>query len=301
MFFKNARVFRVQSKKPITLEVMAEAMEAEQIPPAMKTESVVTGWVPPRDKGALIEMIGKQFLIALGYEKKLLPSSVVNQFVKAKVEEITEQQGFKPGRKQIKDIKENVTDELMPRAFSVTSKTIVWIDLLNGWIVVNSASQVKQDDVLTLILKSMPFLTIGSLHVKHSPTTSMTHWLESGDAPYGFTVDTDTEMRSNGDNVQKVRYVNHTPEIADVVRQVASGKQCTALSMTWKDRISFSLTESLIIKKITPLDILKESDEVLNDIERFNADFTLMSGELNGLLCDLTESLGGFQEEKNAA
>ncbi len=64
----------------------------------------------------------------------LLPTTVVNQVTRARAAEIEEQQGYKPGRKQLKELKEQVTEELLPRAFSNRRDTRVWIDPDNGWL-----------------------------------------------------------------------------------------------------------------------------------------------------------------------
>ena len=63
------------------------------------------GWVPPRENGGLAHVVGGQILLTLRAEKKLLPGTVVNQVAKARAQEIEEQQGYKPGRKQMKEIR----------------------------------------------------------------------------------------------------------------------------------------------------------------------------------------------------
>ena len=78
-------------------------------------------------------------LLTFRAEKKLLPASVVTQVTKARALELEEQQGFKPGRKQMRELKEQVTDELLPRAFSIRRDTRVWIDTKNGWLVIDAA------------------------------------------------------------------------------------------------------------------------------------------------------------------
>jgi recombination associated protein RdgC len=127
----------------------------------------------------------------------------------------------------------------------------------------------------------------------------MTDWLSSDEVPGGFTVDQDTELRATGEGRAIVRYVRHTPEAADVQRHIGAGKQCTRLAMTWADKVSFVLTETLAIKKITPLDVLKETDSTTkNDEERFDTDMALMTGELARMLADLVEALGGEHDEQ---
>jgi recombination associated protein RdgC len=141
----------------------------------------------------------------------------------------------------------------------------------------------------------MDQLPIGTLRVQQSPVAAMTDWLAADEAPSGFTVDQDTELRATGEGKATVRYVRHTLEADDVRRHIAAGKQCTRLAMTWSDRVSFVLTESLTVKRVTPLDVLKENNDGMtqNDDERFDTDFALMTGELSKLMGDLVQALGG--------
>lgn len=302
MFFKHVFVLRFPKQKAITTDALIASLAPHALTSTMSTEMQAIGWVPPRENGPLVESTGKQFLFALGFQKKLLPTSVINQFTKIKSQEIEEAQGFKVGRKQVRDIKEQVTDELLPRAFTIATKTTVWIDELNGWLVINSSAAGKHDDVIKLLLKSLPDLKFESVRVTQSPLSAMTQWLQEDESPLGFTIDSDSELRSSGDGVAKVRYVNQTLEAEDVKRHISSGKQCSSLALTWNDRLSFVLTENLGIKKITPFDILKESESVvLNDDERFDAEFLLMTGELNKLFVDLFEGLGGLVVEESKA
>jgi recombination associated protein RdgC len=252
------------------------------------------GFDSPRGNGSLVHVVNKQMLLLLGTEKKLLPSTVVNQVAKARAAEMEEQQGFPPGKKAMKELKERVHDELLPRAFTIRSNVWTWIDPVNGWLVVDAASPAKADDVIKLLLKAVDRMPLESLRVQRSPVGVMTAWLQDDEAPAGFTVDMDTELRATGDSKAAVRYVRHTLEPEEVRRHIAAGKQCTRLAMTWDSKISFVLTEALAIKGVKPLDVLKENDAVTrNDDERFDGDFMLMTGELSQLLKDVVEALGG--------
>lgn len=301
MFFNNAQIYRLPAPWTITPEQLEASLDPHGFQPCTSLDMQSQGWVPPRENGPLVYSLGKQMLIMLGTEKKLLPTTVINQVTKIKAAEIEEQQGFKPGRKQMKEIKEDVTDELLPRAFSVWRQTWAWIDPVNGWLVIDAGTAGKADEVLKLLIKSVEKLPMEALHVAISPLAAMTDWLASDDAPSGFTIDQDTELRSNGEGKATVRYVHHTLEADDVQRHIAGGKQCTRLAMTWADKISFVLTESLSIKRIKPLDVIKENSDTLakNDEERFDSDVALMTGEFNKLLNDLVDALGGIFSKGN--
>ena len=303
MWFKNLQIYRL----PVAWAMTREQLEAALTPHAFTDTSSVDlqnqGWCSPRENGMLVHAVNRQFLISLAAEKKLLPTTVVNQVSKARAADITEQQGFAPGRKQIKEIKEQVTDELLPRAFSIRRTTAVWIDPVHGWLVVDAATAARADDVIKLLIRSVDRLPLRALRVRQSPLAAMTHWLLADAAPLGFTVDQDTELRATGDSKATVRYVRHALEAADVRRHIDSGKQCTRLALTWADRVSFVLTESLTLKRIAALDVIKEDQLGAGGDadERFDGDMLLMTGELARLLAGLVDALEGEIPEQAAA
>ncbi len=293
MFFKNLQIYRLPAPWAMTAAALEQALVSQKFTPATSMDLVRQGWASPRGAGQpLVHTVSGQFLLQLKTEKKLLPSTVINQVAAARALEMEEAQGFPPGKKAMKELKERVTDELLPRAFAILSTTAVWIDSVNGWLVVDAASPSKADEVIKLLLKSVDKLPLENLRVQRSPVGAMTEWLQADESPAGFTVDQDAIMRATGESKAQVAYKRHTLEADDIRRHIAAGKQCTRLAMTWNDKISFVLDESLAIKSIKPLEIIKES-ATRNDDERFDSDMALMTGELAKMLADLVEALGG--------
>lgn len=294
MFFRNAQIYRLPAGYDMTAERLIELLTPQTFRPATSAELTTSGWTAPIKDGALVHTVNKQLLIALQTEKKLLPASVINQVAKAKASEIEETQGFAVGRKAMKELKERVADELLPRAFSINTVVHTWIDPVNGWLVVHAASPSKADDVVKMLLKAIDRMPLESLRVQRSPVAVMTGWLEADEAPHGFTIDQDTELRATGESRAAVRYVKHSLDPEDIRRHIAAGKLCTRLAMTWQDKISFVLTETLAIKSIKPLDVIREGESAAReDIERFDSEMMLMTAELGLLLAELVEELGG--------
>lgn len=199
------------------------------------------------------------------------------------------------GRKEKKDIKEAITEELLPRAFAMQRATFAWIDSVNGRLIIEAASSAKADELLEQLSKTVDDLPVKLLHTEISPVAAMTDWLAGEAAPAGFTIDRELELRATGESKATVRYANHALEGEEILAHIASGKRATRLGLTWNDRISFVLTEQLQIKRLEFLDIIKEESTTLADTdeEMFDLDFTLMTGELARMLTDLTEALGG--------
>lgn len=297
MWFKNLKIYRLSAPLSDYAEQLHAGLARNAFQSGNNLEMQSLGWISPREGGELAHPVAGRFLLCLRAEKKLLPSTVINQVTKARAEEIEEQQGYKPGRKQMREIKERVTDDLLPRAFSVYRDTRVWIDPLNRWLVIDTASSSKADEVIGLLAKSLDPFPLENLYVAQSPASAMTGWLAEDEAPANFTIDQDTELRSSGESGAAVRYVKHSIDAEDARRHIQSGKQCTRLALTWADRVSFVLTEGLDIRRVSPLDVLKEgADYAQNDDEKFDSDMALMTGELAKMLAELVEALGGEKQ-----
>lgn len=303
MWFKNLQIHRFSAPWTLSVEDVEAGLAKHAFYPGTSLEMQTQGWASPRDNDQLVHCVNKQMLLVLRTEKKLLPATVVNQVTKARAAELEEQQGFKPGRKQLKELKEQITEELLPRAFSIRRDTRVWIDPVNGWLAIDAAGTAKADEVRGMLFKAIDPLPVVGLQVNLSPVAAMTEWLATDTAPAGFTVDQEIELQSSSETKATVRYVRHPLDPEDLARHIAAGKRCTRLAMTWNDRVSFVLTDALAVKRVNPLDVIKEqADASLHDEdERFDADFALMAGELAGLLTDLTEALGGERKAEGMA
>lgn len=293
MWFKNLVVYRLK-KWHATPAVLEKQLSRHPLIPCNGFETHSRGWVAPKADGEpLVHTLGKQMLISLGVEKKLLPSAVINQMSKARAHEIEDQQGFKPGRKQMKQIKEAITDELLPRAFTVRRRTYAWIDPIGEWLVVDASNIAQADEFVEMLLKVQDGISLALIKCELSATVAMTHWLVSNDLPSIFTVDRDCELRAPGEERSTIRYVRHPLESKEIVRHIKAGKEVTKLALTWNSNISFVLQENMQLKRVVPLDVLNDQTDHSEESDMFDSDFALMTGELKRLLPGLISALGG--------
>lgn len=305
MWFKNLQLYRLPAPWAIDLARLDEQLARGGFHPCASHEPVSRGWVSPRRDGALVYAAHRQWLLALAVEQRLLPASVINEVVQERAEMLTGQQGYAPGRKQLRELKERVTEELMPRAFTRKRKTFVWIDPQHGWFCVDASSPGKAEEVIEHLRLCLDEFPLQPLHTQRSPQSAMADWLAGGEAPAGFTIDRDCELKAVGEEKSAVRYVRHplNDEVSPQIQaHLAAGKLPTKLALTWDERLSFVLTEKLEIKRLAFLDLLKEEAEKAAEHadEQFDADFALMTGELCRFLPQLIEAMGGEMAEKAA-
>lgn len=299
MWFKNLQIYRLANMGVRDRVLFEEQLARGPFHRCASNQPSSRGWVSPRNDGCLVFALGRQWLIALEVETRQLSSAVVNQEVQERAAAMEAQQGYWPGRKQMKEMRERVTEELLPRAFTERRRTYVWIDPAAGWFVVDAASPARAEEVIDHLRHCLDELPLVPLHTQVSPTSAMADWLAGGEAPAGFTVDRDCDLKAAGEEKAAVRYTRHPldgDEIsAEIKAHLASGKLPTKLALTWDDRLSFILTEKLEIKRLAFLDLLKEQAEksAENADDQFAADFALMTGELGRFLPHLVEALGG--------
>lgn len=301
MWFRNLQVLRLVAGCPSTAAELSAALAKLTFQPCGSQDLRTAGWTPPQPEGELVHAVGQHWLLALRREQKLLPSSVVRQEAEERARQIEAEAGYKPGRKQMAELREQVTQELLPRAFSRRTTTWVWLDARGGWLGIDASSSAVADEVLEMLVKCVDGLRLARLHTQTAPVAAMAAWLAGDEAPAGFTVDRDCELRLPAGEHATVRYVRHDLSGEEVRAHLAAGKQPTRLALTWSDRLSFVLTDKLEIKRLNFLDVVKEEFEqqVTDAGEAFAAGLALMSGEFARFLPDLVEALGG--EVANAA
>lgn len=306
MWFKNLSIYRLPEPWLIGLDDLQSSLSAGEFFSCPSNRPASFGWEPPREHGELVYANNRQWLLSLAVEQRLLPAAVINEATQKRAKQIADQQGYAPGRKKTKKIKERVTEELMPRAFTKKRKTFVWIDPYNGWLVVDAGSQAKAEEAIEHLRRSLDHFPLKPLHTQRSPQSAMADWLAAGEAPAGFTVDRDCELKSVADEKAAVRYVRHPLEGDGIGEQIqshlAAGKLPTRIAMTWDDRISFVLTDRMEIKRLAFLDIVKEEAEKSAEHadEQFDADFALMTGELQRFIPHLIEVLGGEMPDQKS-
>ncbi len=292
--FKNVIVYRIGPGWSASVAQMEQGLQAARFVECGASQEKSLGWIEPRGEahGPLVEAVGGQLMLKLMIETRSLPGSVVTRKVKERVAQIEASSGRKPGKKETRDIRDDIRLELLPMAFTKQSSVVVWIDREAQLLVIDAASQAKSDEVVTALVKSLDGLALALINTRVSPTTAMSEWLTSQEAPAGFSVDRECELKAADESKAVVRYSRHPLDNDEVKKHVMEGKLPTRLALTWDDRVSFVLTESLQLKKLAFLEVVFEGASAGKD-DGFDADAAIATGELRKLLPDLMEALGG--------
>jgi len=302
MWFKNLVVYRLPADWSVSAAELEEQLARRPLPPCGPFDMSSSGWVPPASTGRLLHTVNQQHLLALGVDQKLLPATIIRQVTGERAAALAVEQGFPVGRRQMRDLRMRVTEELRARALTRRRLTRAWLDPENRWLIVDAAGVARAEELVDTLRDTLGSLSVAFLDTERSPQQSMATWLMLGDAPSRFALDQDLELQTPDAAKATVRWTRHPLDPREIQGHLKAGKHPVRLGLTWRDRISFVLTDKLHVKRVEFLEMgsEREGGEDVDPAEQFDIDFAVMAGELAKLLEELSEALGG-QPLKQAA
>ena len=298
MFFRNLTLFRFSPAVAEDLVRLDEALADHRLRPCGPLELFTKGFVPPIGRGeeaALPHAVKHCTWVSVGGEDKLLPAAVVNDELHRRVQKIAEVEGRKVGGRERKRMKEDLLNELLPRAFVRSSRMSAYVDREHGWLVLDTASRKSAENALTQMREALGSFPAVPLAPEEGPRVLMTDWLANGTLPAGLTLGDEVELRDPGSNTGAIaRCRRQDLESEEIKEHLRNGKQVFQLGLVFDERLSFVLGEDLVLRKLKLLDVVLDelADSAPDAAAELDARFALFTLELERLLGKLEEWFG---------
>ncbi|EED36553.1 recombination-associated protein RdgC [Luminiphilus syltensis NOR5-1B] len=247
---------------------------------------------------ALVHAAGPFWLVRLQREEKLLPAAVVREEVGDRIAQIQAAEGRKVFRKEKMTLTDEVTMDLMPRAFSQRKSIEALMDERNGWLWVNHASAPRAEDLLGALRDALGSLPAELPDTRHSPAQTMSQWLLQGNLPAGLQLGADADLADPQEGGGEVRARSMLLDCDEIRSHLESGKLVQRLALEWDERVSFVLDKDLTIRRLKfDEQLVSANDDIEEDeLVRRDADFLLMSETISELQTLLVKSFGGLSE-----
>lgn len=288
---KNASIYRIQ-QLPATDFKVVEALESHAFTPCGPSQEVSHGWIAPRgDNESLCECINGNLIYKLMTETKAVPADVLDRELTARCQAVEASTGRKPGKKERREIKEEVKLDLLPKAFPKRVATLAWISPEHKLLVIDTASQKRADEVVIELVASQEGLAVTRLNTQTSPVAAMAAWLLQHNTPETLGINRDCVLVAADESKAKVKYVKHALDIPEVKKHIQQGLLPESLALTWLNRVSFTLTSDLTLKGIDILDV--DTGEDAEQVDEFDASVVIATSEIASLVSDLIQELGG--------
>ncbi len=299
LWFRNALWYRFSPQSDFSESRLIDALSASPFIPCRGAQAKSLGFSSPAS--SLIEepvFTSNGFhLIALQSEEKILPSSVINDEVREKVEQLEAEQDRKVYRKEQQQLKEEIKLTLLPRAFSRRRLIRALIAPHKNLIIVDTSSANKADELLNQLRESLGSLSVELVNTSNAPSRIMSQWVtDQTPLPTNFRLGGEAEMRDPLESSSQIKIKGQELTQPDVQAHVNGGMLIERLALRWSEQLEFVLHADLSLKRIK---LTEEYQESLTDtssedqLAELDADLTRLGLELTALIPDIIDAFGG--------
>ncbi|MCG8429164.1 MAG: recombination-associated protein RdgC [Chromatiales bacterium] len=298
MWFRNLQIYLLTKPFELTPEALHEQLQEKAARACGSLEMATIGWQSPlgRAGSQLTHAVGKCTMVCVRKDEKVLPAAVVREVLAERIAEIEEAEARKVRRREQTELRDEIMQDLLPKAFSKSSQTYAYIDAKNGWLVVDASSPKRAEELITLMRETLGTFQVRPVAVEQSPAAVMTAWL-NGHPSGEFIVQDECELRDPVEEGAIVRCRRQDLESEEIATHINAGKQVVRLALDWGERLSFLLADDMTVRRLRFLDVIQEEAaeaEGGDEATRFDVDFSLMSLELERFLPRLFDALGGI-------
>ena len=291
MWFKQATLFKFSKPFSSSISELNELLKPLSFTPCLPSFASSIGWTSPLGQAHQELVYGsKRFLlIALQFEEKILPATVVRQAVIEKIAEIEAKEARSVRGKEKQTIKDEMMQTLLPRAFSKKSMITAYIDLKEQLLVLNSSTPSKVERFIAFFKRAIAPIDLHGIEVK-KPIDLMTNWLKGEAVPRNFEIGQACLMRDPQQEKRMIRCQHQDLFAANIQAFLKEECEVMNLAMAWKEQVKFTLTGEFSLRGIQFQEAvlsLAESDYTETAEQRFDADFVLMTELMSQLLDDL--------------
>lgn len=294
--FKNARLFHLDTPFAFAAVELEERLATRRFRPCGPIETATLGWAPPlgEETAGLVHGVGGCLLMCARKQERLLPSSAVAEALDERVSELENAEARDVGRAERRRLREQIIDEMLPRAFTRSRRTQLYVDTESGWIVVDAASEKQAEEIVSLLRETLESLPAKLPEPRQAPAVVMTEWLLSDSAPADFIPGDACELRDSEDNAGVVRCSGQDLASEEILNHLRAGKRAVKLALEWDERLSFVLADDLSLKRLRVGDALIEELDAgdLDPAARLDAEFAILALQLRQLTTRLDAVFG---------
>lgn len=299
MWFKHLHLYRLHEQSGVSVAELDDQLAEQAIRPMGGSEARRLGWRTPggRNSERFVHEIQGHRLLSVLRQERHLPTSVVSEEVEERCADREAAEGRPLPRREKREIKEQVYEELLPRAFIKSQKIDVWWDTRRHLIGINTSSRARAEEALDLLRMTLGSLKVTPLATQALPIRAMTSWIkEAGNRPAGLIIGDKVELKAQGDDgVLGARQVDLDSD--EIQQLLESGRQAHKLAIRIDERLDLVLHDDLALKSLRFSDALLDEANQVDDGDdatlRMEADFVLMAQALAEVVERLIGWLGG--------
>lgn len=251
--YKHARAYRL-SESPIyaltNLVALNDAANEFAFVAPQGQEAIRFGFVPPYPhvSANLIYAASNCLFFAIKTQWKDIPASALNDEMQPLLKAKVEATGRDLTKLEKTEIKEQVLQNLIPRALAKSKVLQGYIDIEQSLIVFNSSSANDAETAMGLMRKAFESLPALPWLDAHKLSMLLNLWCKEQGLPQGILRGHNGSFKAPDSCGAVSSFKNHVFD--ERVTQHLDDKLCTQLEMYWPERFSFTINDSGTLCKL---------------------------------------------------
>lgn len=299
MWFKALRIYQARTQQAWSSDSLEKALATKPFRACSSTEESTAGWVSPSNNALLVHSQSNHWLLKLKIEEKILPTSVVREQLMQEVEALEAAENRRVGRKERQNLSDELRLTLLPKAFTRSRYVWVWLDAQNNRIMLDTTTDKQAELALNLLREGLGSLPVIPLSTQLASVQVMTDWVTQ-QPPAIFELLDSCELRDAQDDKAIMRCRGQDLASDDIQQLLATGNRVTQLGLTWQAQVSFTLTDTLMLKSLKFAEQLHEEAADVNPdkdpLVALDTEFVLMSNTLSTLINQLIQHHQGLSD-----
>ncbi len=296
--FRNLRLYRVSGDWPASEEALSAHLANEPFKPCGSYAERSAGFEPP--VAELPDLLARRLagadFLRLRTQVRLMPAAAVNEALEERVAEFSARMDRPPGRREKRDLKDEVVAELMPRALLKSTRT--WAMYLTGErvLALDTASETEAERFLEVLRRAFGSLPVTPLEFRE-PVSRLLTSVFLGSGPPSFTPGRECRMLDPSTGSASVSWMDMDLSDPSVQKHVRDGLKLDRLAVGFDEMATLVLDQDCVVRKLrlTGMDRVEDGDAPDEDpVGRQDAELALMAGVLARLLGALKKQLGGY-------
>lgn len=290
MLYKQLQLFQLTESFRFSKEEWIEKLSPLAFNPCLPSLPSSAGWISPIDEeqSSLVHLVNDCIMLCMQIEEKVLPTAVIRQELEKKTKEIEQNEGRKIYKSEKLRLKDELTTQLLIRAFTKINRVHAYIDIKNNWLVLGTTHAKKTEQFISLFKKSISENVNG---FKFSKLSSLfTNWIKTEEYPTHFVVEKNAVLQDPQLQKRIIRCREQNLFSSGIQSLIKEGCEVTQLALSWNDRVQFVLTDNFLVSNIQFLEnVFAESDysEADTKLLKFNADSLILTNLISAILKDL--------------
>lgn len=300
LWFKNLQIYTFTEEFDFSISGVEAALREHTFKPCAKMLPLSTGWEAPigdSDDAPLIHSVNGVYLLSLRIESKILPAAVIKEQLQKKVAEIEDAHSRKLSSKEKLQLRDDVYCSLLPQAFSKSEYINAMIDTNKKLLIIDASSKNKAEDFISFLRKTLDGLPVESVNVAE-PSSLMTEWMRCGSLPKNFIFGRSCILK-NVDEMGVVRCDKQDILSSEVKEFFKIGAQVKQLTLSWSERLEFTLCDDFSIKQVKYDDSVQDVpfySEPCAAEQKLDASFFIVSQTVTEFVQELLTVFSGYKK-----